>query len=59
MMSNGGSGKTKSVFPFEPRLNLRSEAADPLDAAGQTILDVLRQAAGWSALRRDGLTKQA
>ena len=27
------------------KLNLRSEAADPLDAAGQTILDVLRQAA--------------
>jgi hypothetical protein len=45
MMSNGGSGKTESVIPFEPKLNLRSEAADPLDAAGQTILDVLRQAA--------------
>jgi len=44
-MSNGGSGKTESVIPFEPKLNLRSEAADPLDAAGQTILDVLRQAA--------------
>ena len=45
MMSNGGSGKTESVIPFEPKLNLRSEAADPLDAAGRTILDVLRQAA--------------
>ena len=45
MMSKGGSGKTESVIPFEPKLNLRSEAADPLDAAGQTILDVLRQAA--------------
>jgi len=43
MMSNGGSGKTESVIPFEPKLNLRSEAADPLDAAGQTILDVLRR----------------
>ena len=45
MMSNGGSGKTESVIPFEPKLNLRTEAADPLDAAGQTILDVLHQAA--------------
>jgi hypothetical protein len=45
MMSNGGSGKTESVIPFEPKLNLRAEAVDPLDAAGQTILDVLRQAA--------------
>ena len=45
MMSNGGSGKTESVIPFAPKLNLRSEAANPLDAAGQTILDVLRQAA--------------
>ena len=32
-------------IPFELKLNLRSEAATPLDAAGQTILDVLRQAA--------------
>jgi hypothetical protein len=45
MMSNGGSGKTESVIPFEPKLNLRAEAVDPLDAAGQTIVDVLRQAA--------------
>jgi hypothetical protein len=44
-MSNGGSGKTESVIPFEPKLNLRAEAVDPLDAAGQTIVDVLRQAA--------------
>jgi hypothetical protein len=28
-MSNGGSGKTELVIPFEPKLNLRSEAADP------------------------------
>jgi hypothetical protein len=30
MMSNGGSGKTESVIPFEFKLNLRSETADPL-----------------------------
>jgi hypothetical protein len=44
-MSNGGSGKSESVVPFEPKLNVRSGAADPLDAAGQTILDVIHQAA--------------
>ena len=36
--------QSRSV-PFEPKLNVRSGAADPLDAAGQTILDVIHQAA--------------
>jgi hypothetical protein len=45
MMSNGGSGKTESVIPFEPKLNLRSEAADPLDAAAEANNQQAREVA--------------
>jgi hypothetical protein len=44
-MANRGSGETELAVPFAPKLNVRSEAGDPLDKAGQTILDWLQQAA--------------
>jgi chromosome segregation ATPase len=44
-MANRGSGEAESLVPFAPKLNVRSEAGDPLDEAGQTILGWLQQAA--------------
>jgi predicted lysophospholipase L1 biosynthesis ABC-type transport system permease subunit len=44
-MANRGSGEAESAVPFAPKLNVRSEAGDPLDKAGQTILGWLQRAA--------------
>ncbi len=44
-MSDRGSGAVESVVRFAPKLNVRSEAGDPLDTAAQVILDMLHQAA--------------
>ena len=44
-MSNRGSGAAELVVPLAPKLNVESEAGDPLDKAGQAILGLLRRAA--------------
>jgi septal ring factor EnvC (AmiA/AmiB activator) len=42
-MGNNGAGAPKSVVPFAPKLDAKS---DELERAGHAILDVLRQATG-------------
>ena len=42
-MGNNGEGAPKSVIPFAPKLDAKS---DELDRAGHAIMDVLRQATG-------------
>jgi hypothetical protein len=44
-MSNRGAGVAGSVVSLEPKANVRSEASDQLDKAGQTILGLLNRAA--------------
>ena len=46
-MSNRGQGAPESVvqIPLAPKLNSRTEAADPLDRAAQTILGTINRAA--------------
>ena len=46
-MSNRGQGAAESVvpIPLAPKLNSRTEAADPLDRAAQTILGTINRAA--------------
>jgi len=43
-MSNRSSGAAQTVVPLAPS-NVRSEAGDPLDAAGKAILGLLHRAA--------------
>jgi ABC-type transporter Mla subunit MlaD len=43
-MSNRSSGAAQTVVPLSPS-NVRSEAGDPLDAAGKAILGLLHRAA--------------
>ena len=51
-MSNNGVGAPKSVVPFAPKLNAKSEAGDELDIAGHAILDALRQVGGAVETKR-------
>jgi hypothetical protein len=44
-MSNRGAGMAGSVVSLEPKANVRSEASDQLDKAGQAILGLLNRAA--------------
>ena len=44
-MSSRGAGVAGSVVPLEPKANVRSEASDQLDKAGQAILGLLHRAA--------------
>jgi chromosome segregation ATPase len=44
-MIDRGSGSTDAAVPLAPKLNTRA-ANDPLEKAGQMILDMVRQAAG-------------
>jgi hypothetical protein len=44
-MSNRGADMAGSVVSLEPKANVRSEASDQLDKAGQAILGLLNRAA--------------
>jgi hypothetical protein len=44
-MSSRGAGIAGSVVSLEPKANVRSEASDQLDKAGQAILGLLNRAA--------------
>ena len=44
-MSSRGAGMAGSVVSLEPKANVRSEASDQLDKAGQAILGLLNRAA--------------
>jgi peptidoglycan hydrolase CwlO-like protein len=44
-MSDRGSGAGQTVVPLATQSNVRSQAGDPLDAAGQAILGMLHRAA--------------
>ena len=44
-MSSRGAGVASSVVSLEPKANVRSEASDQLDKAGQAILGLLNRAA--------------
>ena len=44
-MSNRGADMAGSVVSLEPKANVRSEARDQLDKAGQAILGLLNRAA--------------
>ena len=44
-MSSRGAGMAGSVVSLEPKANVRSEARDQLDKAGQAILGLLNRAA--------------
>ena len=44
-MSSRGAGMAGSVVALEPKANVRSEASDQLDKAGQAILGLLNRAA--------------
>ena len=44
-MSSRGAGVAGSVVLLEPKANVRSEASDQLDKAGQAILGLLKRAA--------------
>ena len=48
-MSDRGSGAADTVIPLAPKSNVRPEAGDPLDKAGQVILGMLHQAASAAA----------
>ena len=44
-MSTRGADVRGAAVPFAPKLNVRSEAGDPLDKAAQHTLDLLHRAA--------------
>jgi hypothetical protein len=44
-MGNRSSGVAQTVVPLAPKSNVRSQAGDPLDAAGKVILGLLHRAA--------------
>jgi hypothetical protein len=44
-MSTRGANVRGAAVPFAPKLNVRSEAGDPLDRAAQHTLDLLHRAA--------------
>ncbi len=55
-MANHRSGAADTVIPLAPKLNVRSEAADPLDQAAPTIFSLLhRAAAGAEAKHQEAL----
>ena len=45
MVADRASGEAELVAPFAPKLNVRSEAGDSLDKAGQAILGWVQRAA--------------
>jgi chromosome segregation ATPase len=50
-MKNSGASAPKTVVPFGPKSNAKSEADNELDRAGHAILGALDQAAGAAEAR--------
>lgn len=56
-MSNNAASAPKTVVPFGPKSNAKSDADDELDRAGHAILGALHQAAGTAEARYQQATE--